>query len=124
MKHWFIGGLVTVLLSVLFFFTLGTLVMTLWNWLIPNIFHAESINFWQALGLLVLSKILFSSFNFGFLGNHHRCEQCGGSGLFQQKTSLKAQMKAKLSVMSPEEREKFQNDMKRVCCQEKENTAV
>lgn len=35
------------------------LVMYLWNWLMPEIFGLTSITFWQALGLLVLSKILF-----------------------------------------------------------------
>ncbi len=33
--------------------------MLLWNWLMPLIFGLTVITFWQALGLLVLSKILF-----------------------------------------------------------------
>lgn len=33
--------------------------MFLWNWLMPVIFGLTAITFWQALGLLVLSKILF-----------------------------------------------------------------
>ena len=38
-------------------------VMLLWNWLIPSIFAGgPMITFWQALGLLVLSKILFGGF--------------------------------------------------------------
>lgn len=35
--------------------------MFLWNWLIPTIFSGPSISYLQALGLLILSKILFSS---------------------------------------------------------------
>lgn len=38
-------------------FTLA--VMLLWNWLMPVIFGLTTITFWQALGLLALSKILF-----------------------------------------------------------------
>ena len=34
-------------------------VMVLWNWLVPTVFGLPMIRFWQALGLLVLSKILF-----------------------------------------------------------------
>lgn len=33
--------------------------MFLWNWLMPLIFGLTVITFWQALGLLALSKILF-----------------------------------------------------------------
>ncbi len=35
-------------------------VMFLWNWLMPAIFGLGIITFWQSLGLMVLSKILFS----------------------------------------------------------------
>lgn len=33
--------------------------MLLWNWLMPLIFGLSIITFWQALGILALSKILF-----------------------------------------------------------------
>ncbi len=36
------------------------MVMALWNWLMPELFlGARPIGYWQALGLLVLCKILF-----------------------------------------------------------------
>lgn len=38
---------------------LAVAVMLLWNWLMPVIFGLTTITFWQALGLLALSKILF-----------------------------------------------------------------
>ena len=38
-------------------------VMWLWNRLMPNLFGLHVLNFWQALGLLVLSKILLSGFH-------------------------------------------------------------
>ncbi len=45
----------------------GGIIMALWNLLIPDIFGLTVINFWQALGLFVLSRILFG--RFGFRGN-------------------------------------------------------
>lgn len=38
---------------------LAVALMLLWNWLMPVIFGLTVISFWQALGLLALSKILF-----------------------------------------------------------------
>lgn len=40
---------------------LGYPLMLLWNWLIPNIFGLPEITFWQAIGLNLLSTILFKS---------------------------------------------------------------
>ncbi len=34
-------------------------VMLLWNWLMPAVFGLPPVNFWQALGLLLLSRIFF-----------------------------------------------------------------
>jgi hypothetical protein len=38
---------------------LGAAVMLLWNALLPALFGARVLGFWQALGLLLLSRILF-----------------------------------------------------------------
>ena len=50
----------------------GIVVMLLWNWLLPSIFGIVAINFWQALGILLLSKILFGSFGHGRRFGGHR----------------------------------------------------
>jgi hypothetical protein len=42
--------------------TFSAAVMWLWNALIPDIFGITAINYWQALGLLVLARLLFSGF--------------------------------------------------------------
>jgi hypothetical protein len=42
---------------------LGYPVMLLWNWLMPEIFGLPIINFWQAIGLNLLSTILIRSSN-------------------------------------------------------------
>ena len=41
------------------------LVMLLWNWLVPELFSGPVLTYWQTLGLLVLSKILFSGIGGG-----------------------------------------------------------
>lgn len=40
----------------------GFPVMWLWNWLMPVLFELPTINFWQALGLYVLSAFLFKTY--------------------------------------------------------------
>jgi hypothetical protein len=39
-------------------FILGLLVMLLWNALIPVLFHGPEVTYWQAIGLLLLTRIL------------------------------------------------------------------
>jgi len=47
---------------VLFVFIGGTVVQLLWNWLLPPLFGWRELTFWQALGMLALSRILFGGF--------------------------------------------------------------
>ena len=39
-------------------FILGLIVMLLWNALIPVLFHGPEVGYWQAVGLLVLTRVL------------------------------------------------------------------
>ena len=41
------------------YLTDSQVVMSLWNWLVPSVIGWKTIDFWQALGLLVLSRVLF-----------------------------------------------------------------
>ena len=66
-------------------------VMNLWNWLIPSIIGWRAITFGQALGLLILSRILFGSFP--------RPRRFGGP--------WRRRMMERWAKMTPEEREKF-----------------
>ena len=51
-------------------FIFGSVVMLLWNNLLPALFGISTITFWQAIGLLILSKILFGGFRGGH-GHHN-----------------------------------------------------
>ncbi|MCF8296230.1 MAG: hypothetical protein K9J13_01680 [Saprospiraceae bacterium] len=57
-----IGG--AVMMGV-FAFLFGYFVMLLWNWLMPEIFGLVTITFWQAFGIIILSKFLFGAFHPG-----------------------------------------------------------
>jgi hypothetical protein len=37
---------------------IGLAVMELWNWLIPALFNGNMVNYWQALGILALARLL------------------------------------------------------------------
>jgi hypothetical protein len=51
----------------------GFAVMYLWNALVPAVFGLGIITFWQAIGIFILSKILFGGFHGGHGGNRfHR----------------------------------------------------
>ncbi|MEW6320350.1 MAG: hypothetical protein AB1635_04605 [Acidobacteriota bacterium] len=40
----------------------GFVVRWLWNWLVPDLFGVRAVTFWEALGLLLLSRIMFGGF--------------------------------------------------------------
>lgn len=51
---------IMVMIGVVLFVTVGGFVVRgLWNWLLPDLFGWPQITFWQGLGLLALSRILF-----------------------------------------------------------------
>ena len=77
----------------------SVLVMGLWNVLMPAIFGVRAISFWQALGLLVLCKILFGGFR----------PYAGGGPRWRRR------MMERWEQMTPEEREKFKQGMRRGC---------
>ncbi|HYL02543.1 MAG TPA: hypothetical protein VEU54_03920 [Steroidobacteraceae bacterium] len=50
------------------------IVMLLWNWLVPELFHGPRLGYWQTAGLLVLCRILFGGFGgarHGHWRRHH-----------------------------------------------------
>lgn len=79
-------------------FIFGSIVMFLWNGILPAVFGITTITFWQALGILVLSKILFGSFRGGHWRGHH------GHDWRNRWTHL-----------SPEEREKMRTEWRSRC---------
>jgi len=80
----------------------GAIVMGLWNAILPAVLGVKAITFLQALGILLLSKILFGGFGGKRWGGRHR-------GEWQHR------MKEKWENMNPEEREKFKAEWRNRC---------
>ena len=89
---WIFLAPLAILGILLFAFIGGEVVKLLWNWLLPPLFGWHQITFWQALGMLVLCRILFGGF-----GGHGR-SRSNGRGR-----------------MTPEERERFRQRMRERC---------
>jgi hypothetical protein len=69
---------------------LGWLVMLLWNWLMPSLFiGAQQVDYCQALGILLLSKILFGSFHGRCHGRHQQWENMSQEEREQMKDHFK-----------------------------------
>lgn len=76
-------------------FGITYVVMALWNAILPDLIHVGHLGFWQAMGLLVLCKILFGGFKMN-----------GGGSQRGQR------WKEKFGNMSPEEKEAFKQRVK------------
>lgn len=57
------------LLGLAFIFLAILVTMSLWNWLVPELFKGPELTFWQTAGLFLLSKILLTGVAPG--GRHH-----------------------------------------------------
>jgi Ca2+/H+ antiporter, TMEM165/GDT1 family len=74
--------------------------MGLWNWLVPELFGGKPIGLWQAIGLLVLARILFGGRS--FVGGRH--------GHWRRR------MRERWDQMTPEQREVFRAAMRALGC--------
>ena len=81
------------------------IVMALWNNVLVPVLHISVINFWQALGILVLAKILFGGFHRGWGRHHHN----------DPNHQWRKEMLSKWKTMTPEEREKFKQEWSNRC---------
>ena len=91
-RLWVVGKVVLVVVGIA---VLAWVVMGLWNWVMPALFAgAHAIDYTHAIGLLILSRVLFG----GFRGHGH-----GGGWKMRQWR--------RWEQMTPEEREKFQAGM-------------
>ena len=84
------------------FLLLSLAVMFLWNRLLPSIINITAINYWQALGLMVLCRILFGNFRFGWSGG-------------MRNHNPRHLLKDKLMGMSDEDRATFKEEWRKRC---------
>jgi hypothetical protein len=57
--RWLIRAIAIIPIVIAVFALVGLVVMLLWNSLVPELFHGSPLRYWQALGLLLLSRLLF-----------------------------------------------------------------
>jgi hypothetical protein len=100
--RWILKGIAIAVLALLVLTLVSYAVMLLWNWFVPAVVGWKAIDFWQAMGLLVLSRLLVGFRGFG--GWHHR-----------HHGHWRGRMRERWANMSPEEREKFKATMKERC---------
>ncbi len=86
---------------ILFGLVVGTIVMLLWNAIIPNILNTRPIKFWEAVGLLALCRLLTGGFNRGRFRKKYRRK--------------KHRWKEKWMNMSEEEKAEFKARWKERC---------
>ncbi len=98
-RHWILRGIKILAIVVIAATALSFVVMRLWNHLMPAIFGLHAIDFCQALGLLILSKILFGGFH-------------GRPGCSMR---WRERMMDRWDQMTPEEREKFRAGLRGRC---------
>ena len=100
-KYWIkkVIMMVTFFIAAMLLFTL--VVMGLWNAILPAVLGVKTITFIQALGILLLSKILFGGFGGGWHGSRNH--------VWKQK------MKEKWDTMTPEQRDQFKAEWKNRC---------
>jgi hypothetical protein len=94
-RYWFLP-----LIGIAIFTAVGFVVMLLWNNLLPEILGVKTITFWQAIGIFILSKILF-----GF-----------GKGGRMGPPWKRGRMAERFKEMTPEEREVFKEKMQHWRC--------
>lgn len=102
-RFWLGKAVMILVFCTAFVMLFSFIVMSLWNGILPDVLGVKQITFWQALGILVLSKILFS----GFGGFHHKKEQF--------RNRFRQRMLDKWEKMTPEEKQRFKDEWKTRC---------
>ena len=79
-------------------------VMWLWNWLVPELFNGPVLGYWQTLGLLVLSKILFSGIGGGDKSSHRHKPDFGEKVHDKWRKKFDAKMNGKVEEKDVDEK--------------------
>jgi hypothetical protein len=98
-RNWIFIAPAAIVGIVLFTFLGGQIVMRLWNWLVPSLTGWHTLTFWQALGILVLCRILF-----------------GGLGMpGRARSNIRRRMAERWDSIPAEERERIRQHMSERC---------
>jgi len=89
-----------VLFGIVWVGIMGLVVFGLWNMLVPKILGLPMINFWQALGLLVLARVLFG--RFGGWGSRMRKARFAGDLTPEERQRFREAIQSRCSRNFPE----------------------
>jgi len=108
--RWLLRGLGFAVMAAALVAAFSLVVMLLWNALVPALFNGPVLGFWQAAGLLVLSRILFGGLQRrGWHGGwRHRWRERWERMTPEERTRFREGY-ARWSQMTPEERTEFRN---------------
>jgi len=82
-------------------FVMGFVIQYLWNALLPEIIGVGTVTYWQAMGILLLSKILFGGFS-GGKDKKSKKRNC--------KKSKISDLKEKWNQLDDEQKEKIKRE--------------
>ena len=102
-RYWLVRSIKMVALFIAFIALAGVGVMLLWNALIPEIFGVAQISWVQALGLLILARLLVGSRGYRGWGPY-------------RSDHWRKRWESKMANMSPEQRAKFKEEFSRYGC--------
>jgi hypothetical protein len=98
--RWVVKGAAFLAVAIALIAVLSLVVMSLWNWVVPALFRGPVLQYWQAVGLLVLSRILFG----GLRGRG------GWHGHWRQRM-----WRERWANMTPEERARLREKLQERC---------
>ena len=99
-RRWMFKATRMIVFAAAFIFLASAAVMLLWNALIPVIFGGSAITWIQALGLLILARILVGG---------------RGRGGFGGRGRWRRRWESRIANMSPEERKRWKEEAGRYC---------
>lgn len=100
--RWLAKGAGFLVMTLVFLGVLTFVVMGLWNSLVPALFHGPQIEYWQALGLLLLSRIMFGGLR-------------GHGGWHRHGHWRERMWRERWASLTPEERERLRETMAGRC---------
>ncbi len=117
-RWWWLRGLGFVVIGIAFVAALSVTVMLLWNTLVPSLFAGPVLGFWQAVGLLVLSRILFGGFRrHGWHGGwRHRMWRERWERMTPEEQARFREGHGRWSQMTKEERAEFRKAFRSRWC--------
>ena len=102
-RYWLVKSIKMVAFFIAFIALAGVGVMLLWNALIPEIFGVAQINWIQALGLLILARVLVGGRGYRGWGGY-------------RSSHWRKRWESKMAKMSPEERARIKKEFSRYGC--------